>query len=133
MRRLREIYFVDPVDQDYEETLKHATRKLERPLAVAISCKRKARTGNTKVVEEEIAPQNVKKKNYGCTVESHESTRPRVESSLPAKHEETRSARRCETRHVERATRKLVQAASEAEAGAHLTEKRNLHECVLKQ
>ena len=60
-RRLRGIYFVDPDDQDYEETLKHARRILKSSLAVAISCKRKARTGNTKVVEEEIAPQNVKK------------------------------------------------------------------------
>ena len=45
----RGIYFVDPDDQDYKVTLKHARRKLEGPMAAAMPCKRKARTSNTKV------------------------------------------------------------------------------------
>ena len=39
-RRLRGIYFIDPDDQDYKETLKHARRKLERPLDAAMLCKK---------------------------------------------------------------------------------------------
>ena len=32
-RRLREIYFLDPDDEEYKETIKHARRGLERPMA----------------------------------------------------------------------------------------------------
>ena len=88
-RRLRGIYFVGPDDQDYKETLKHARRKLERPMAASMPCKRKAQTSTTKVVaKHEIASQKIPKTIYGCIVESHESTRQRVESSLPTKHKD---------------------------------------------
>ena len=48
-RRLCLIYFIDPEDQDYNETLKTARKKLERPMAPAIPCK-KTPNGITKVV-----------------------------------------------------------------------------------
>ena len=55
-------------------------------------CKRKARTSTTKVAaKQEIASQKIPKKTiYGwvCFVESHESTRQRVESSLLTKQED---------------------------------------------
>ena len=51
-RRLRGIYFIDLDDQDYNETLKHARRQLERSMDAAMQCKRKARTSNTKVAAE---------------------------------------------------------------------------------
>ena len=83
-RRRRGICFIDLDDQDYEETLKNSRIKLERLMAPAVPCKKKAQTGTTKVVaKQEIASQKIFKTTYGCTVESHESTRQRVESSQP--------------------------------------------------
>ena len=40
-RRLKRIYFIDPDDQEQNETLKSARRKLERHLAAAMPCKTK--------------------------------------------------------------------------------------------
>ena len=57
-RRLRGSYFIDPDDQDYKETLKNVRRKLERPMAPAMPCKRKAQTSTVKVVaKHEIVSQ----------------------------------------------------------------------------
>ena len=38
-RRLRGIYFNDPEDKEFKETIKNARRKLERPMAPAMPCK----------------------------------------------------------------------------------------------
>ena len=38
-RRLRGIYFVDPEDKEFKETIKNARRKLETPMAPAMPCK----------------------------------------------------------------------------------------------
>ena len=65
-RRLRGIYFIDHDDQDYKETLKNARRKLERLVAPAMPCKRKAQTSTTKVVaKHEVASQKIPKTIYG--------------------------------------------------------------------
>ena len=57
--------------------------------STAMPCKRKAQTSTTKVAaEQEIASQKIPRTMYGCKVESHESTRQRVESSLLTKHED---------------------------------------------
>ena len=37
-RRLRGIYFIDPDDEEHKETLKHARRKLESPVAPVMPC-----------------------------------------------------------------------------------------------
>ena len=83
-RRLTGIYFIDLDDQDYKETLKNARIKLERPTAAATPCKRKARTSTTKVAAKQvIASKKVRKTKHACIVEEHESTRQRLETSLP--------------------------------------------------
>ena len=66
-RRLRGIYFIDRDDQDYKETLKHARRKLERPMAPAMPCKRTL-NGITKVLaKSENASEKIpKKKKIYC-------------------------------------------------------------------
>ena len=85
-RRLRGMYAIDPDDRDYKETLKHERRKLERPLAPVMPCKRKAPNGMTKVfAQSETASEKTPKTSYSCNVESPESTRQRVESSQPKK------------------------------------------------
>ena len=88
-RRLSGIYFIDPDDQDYKETLKIARRKLERPMAATMPCKRKAQTRTTKVVaKQEIASKKIPTTINGCIVESHDSTRQRAKSSRPTKHKD---------------------------------------------
>ena len=54
-------------------------------MAPAVPSNRMVHTSITKVVaKQEIALKRFPKTIYGCTVESHESTRQRVESSVPA-------------------------------------------------
>ena len=38
-RKLREIYFIDPEDKEFKETIKNARKKLETPVAPAMPCK----------------------------------------------------------------------------------------------
>ena len=38
-RRLRGIYFIDPEDKEFKETIKNARQKLETPMAPAMLCK----------------------------------------------------------------------------------------------
>ena len=38
-RKLRWIYFIDPEDKEFEETIKNARKKLETPVAPAMPCK----------------------------------------------------------------------------------------------
>ena len=38
-RKLRGIYFIDPEDEEFEETIKNARKKLETPIAPAVPCK----------------------------------------------------------------------------------------------
>ena len=57
-------------------------------MAPAVPCKRFPH-GITKVfAKSEIASENTPNTSYGCMVESHESTRQRVESSQPEHHED---------------------------------------------
>ena len=84
-RRLRGIYFIDPDGQDYKETLKNARRKLERPMDAAMPCKKEIHTRNRELAPDVTASHKVPKTIYGCMVDFHESTRQRVEPSLPVK------------------------------------------------
>ena len=38
-RELRGIYFIDPEDKEFKETIKNARKKLETPVAPAMPCK----------------------------------------------------------------------------------------------
>ena len=52
-------------------------------------CKRMVHGGITKVfAKQDNASKKIPRTIYGCIVESHESRRPRVESSVPMKHED---------------------------------------------
>ena len=62
-RNIRGIYFIDPDDEGYKEILKNARRNLERLVAAAMPCKRKAQTSTTKMVaKQEIAPGKIPKR-----------------------------------------------------------------------
>ena len=54
----------------------------------ALPCKKDIHTGDRKLAAEVTASHNFPKTIFGCTVESHESTRQRVEPPLPGEHED---------------------------------------------
>ena len=83
-RRLRGIYFIDPEDKEFKETIKNARKKLETPMAPAMPCKtsKKCKHGETRGKTNEI------KSKLACILEASESTRLRMEESLPNYHED---------------------------------------------
>ena len=83
-RRLRGIYFIDPEDKEVKETIKNARKKLETPMAPAMPCKtsKTCKHGETRGKTNEI------KSKLACILEASESTRLRMEESLPNHHED---------------------------------------------
>ena len=83
-RRLRGSYFIDPEDKEIKETIKNARKKLETPMAPAMPCKtsKKSQRGVTR------GKTNDFKSNFACILEASESTRLRMEESLPNHHED---------------------------------------------
>ena len=80
VRRLKGIYFVDPDDQVFKETVKKARRKLERPMAATVPCKRKLDLAPRRWLQSrKLHPNRFQKRFMTVQVESHESTRQRVE------------------------------------------------------
>ena len=82
-RKLRGIYFIDPEDTEFKETIKNARKKLETSLAPAMPCKiiksnRNCRSGAFNKIKSKLA----------CILEASESTRLRMEESLPNHHED---------------------------------------------
>ena len=83
-RRLRGIYFIDPEDKEFKETIKNARKKLETPMAPAMLCKtsKKSKHGETR------GKSNDFKTRLACILEASESTRMRMEESLSNYHED---------------------------------------------
>ena len=83
-RRLRGIYFIDPEDKEFKETISTARSKLETPMAPAMPCKtcKKSKRGETRGKTNEI------RSKLACILEASESTRLRMEESLPNQHED---------------------------------------------
>ena len=83
-RKLRGIYFIDPEDKEFKETIKNARKKLETPMAPAMPCKtsKKSKHGVTRGKSNEI------KSKLACILEASESTRLRMGESLPNHHED---------------------------------------------
>ena len=69
-RKLRGIYFIDPEDNEYKETIKNARKKLETSVAPAMPCK------------------IFKKTKLACILEANEFTRMRMGNSIPSNHED---------------------------------------------
>ena len=82
--RLRGIYFIDPEDKEFKETIKSARRKLETPMAPAMPCKtsKTCKHGVTRGKTNEI------KSKLACILVVSESTRLGMEDSLPNHHED---------------------------------------------
>ena len=80
-RILRGIYFIDPEDKEFKETIENARKKLETPIAPAMPCKiMKKNCGS--------GASNKIKTRLACILEAGESTRLRMGESLPNHHED---------------------------------------------
>ena len=83
-RILRGIYFIDPEDKEFKETIKNARKKLETPMAPAMLYKtsKKSKHGETRGKTDDF------KSKFACILEASESTRMQMEESLPNFHED---------------------------------------------
>ena len=79
-RKLRGIYFIDPEDQEFKETIKNARKKLETSVAPSMPCKIMKNCGS--------GESNKIKTKLACILEAGESTRLRIGESLPTHHED---------------------------------------------
>ena len=86
-RKLRDIYFIDPEDIEFNETMKNAWKKEELPKEAAMSCKVK----NHHCIET-CGESDTRIFKYACIVEAHECTRKRLERTLPTDLHEDRIA-----------------------------------------
>ena len=79
-RKLRGIYFIDPEDTEFKETIKNARKKLETSVAPAMPCKiaKNCGSGTSNKIQTKLA----------CILEANESTRMRMGNSIPHNHED---------------------------------------------
>ena len=83
-RKLRGIYFIDPEEKEFKETIKNAHKKLETPVAPAMPCKISKNNQNWATG----GKSNEIKLKLACILEASESTRLRMGKSLPNSHED---------------------------------------------
>ena len=83
-KRSRGIYYINPEDKEFKETIKNDRKKLETPVAPALHYKtsKKSKHGETR------GKTNDFKSKFACILEASEPTRLRVEESLPNYHED---------------------------------------------
>ena len=74
-RKLRGIYFIDPEDKEFKETIKNVRKKLETSVALAMPCKIMKNCGS--------GGSDKNKTKLACILEASESTRLRMGESLP--------------------------------------------------
>ena len=79
-RKLRGIYFIDPEDKEYKETIKNARKKLETSVAPAMPCKIMKNCWS--------CGSDKNKTKLACILEANESTRMRMGNSEPSNHED---------------------------------------------
>ena len=77
-QKLRRIYFIDPEDKEFKETIKNARKKLEIPVAPTMPCKILKHNNNCW-----SGASNKVKSKLACILEAGESTRLRMGESLP--------------------------------------------------
>ena len=69
-RKLPWIYFIDPEDKEFKETIKNPRKKLETSVAPGMPCKIMKTCGSD--------ASNKIKTRLACILEADESTRPRM-------------------------------------------------------
>ena len=80
-RKLRGIYFIDPEDKEFKETIKNARKKLETSTALAVLHKtsKESKKGETR------SKTNDFKSKFACILEAGESTRVRAYGRISTK------------------------------------------------
>ena len=76
VRKLRGIYFIDPEDTEFKETIKNARKKLETSVIPDMPCKimkKNCGSGTSNKIKTKLA----------CILEANESTRMRMGNSIP--------------------------------------------------
>ena len=76
-QKMRGIYFIDPEDREFKETIKNAHKKLETPVAPAMPCKIMKNNKNCK-----SGASNKIKTKLSCILEASECTRKQFTSAL---------------------------------------------------
>ena len=84
MRGDKEIYFINSDDGNYKDNIRNAKRKMEVPMEAPMLCNKRTRCQASSSETERIMTNP----EHACIVEAHESTRQRVESSLPKHHDD---------------------------------------------
>ena len=79
-RKLRGIYFIDPEDKEFKETIKNARKKLETSVAPAMPCKIMKNCGS--------GGSDKNNTKLACILEANESTRLRMGNSVRNHHED---------------------------------------------
>ena len=82
-RKLRGIYFIEPEDKDFKETIKNARKKLETRVAPAMPCKIMKSLKNCG-----SGASNKIKTKLACILEASESSTLLMGESLPNHHED---------------------------------------------
>ena len=83
-RKLRGISSIDPDDGAFKETIENPRKKLELPMEAAMPCK-----VETFRYRETCGESNeIRKSKHACIADAHESTRKRLERTLPKDHED---------------------------------------------
>ena len=83
-RRFRGIYFIDPEAMEFKEIIQNARRKLETPMVQLCLARRARKT----ITERPGSKTNDFRCEFACILEASESTRMRMEESLPNYHED---------------------------------------------
>ena len=83
-RKFQGVYFIDPEDNEFKETIKNTRKKLETSVAPAMPCKisKSNQNGVNHGASNEI------KSKLACILEAIESTRLRMGNSVPNHHED---------------------------------------------
>ena len=82
--KLRTICHIDPEDIEFQEAMQNALKRLELPMESAMPCK----VQNHPCREPCGKESDTRRSKYACLSESHESTRKRLERTLPKVHED---------------------------------------------
>ena len=85
-RKLRGVYYIDPDDMEFTDTMKNARKVLKMPLESAMPRKFGTEHGNTCSIKHDS-----RRTRYACITDAHESTRTRTRKTQSRDHEDLKA------------------------------------------